>query len=84
MSGTLAALERGPGHQQEPPGAPVVERQDPRGRPYYWIGGEPPSGHLDEGTDIWAVANGYVSITPVHLDMTAYDLIPALQDWQFP
>jgi len=61
----------------------LIERQDPRGRPYYWIGGEPPSGHLDEGTDIWAVANGYVSITPVHLDMTAHDLIPTLQDWQF-
>lgn len=61
----------------------LVERRDPRGRPYYWIGGEPPSGHLDEGTDIWAVANGYVSITPVHLDMTAHDLIPALQNWRF-
>jgi 5'-nucleotidase len=61
----------------------LVERHDPRGRPYYWIGGEPPSGHLDDGTDIWAVANGYVSITPIHLDMTAHDLIPVLQDWQF-
>jgi 5'-nucleotidase len=61
----------------------LVERHDPRGRPYYWIGGEPPSGHLDGGTDIWAVANGYVSITPIHLDMTAHDLIPVLQDWRF-
>lgn len=61
----------------------LVERHDPRGRPYYWIGGEPPSGHLDDGTDIWAVANGFVSITPIHLDMTAHELIPVLQDWQF-
>ncbi len=61
----------------------LVERRDPRGRPYYWIGGEAPFGHLDEGTDIWAVANGYVSITPVHLDMTAYDLIPDLEGWPF-
>jgi 5'-nucleotidase len=61
----------------------LVERHDPRGRPYYWIGGEPPSGHLDDGTDVWAVANGYVSITPIHLDMTAHDLVPVLQDWQF-
>jgi 5'-nucleotidase len=60
----------------------LVERRDPRGRPYYWIGGEPPSGHLDEGTDIWAVANGYVSVTPVHLDMTAHDLLPDLRDWR--
>ncbi|MFN2291759.1 MAG: 5'/3'-nucleotidase SurE [Anaerolineae bacterium] len=59
----------------------LVERKDPRGRPYYWIGGEPPSGHADEGTDIWAMANGYVSVTPLHLDMTAYDLVPQLEEW---
>jgi 5'-nucleotidase len=61
----------------------LVERKDPRGRPYYWIGGEPLSVHMDEGTDIWAVANGYVSITPVHLDMTAHDLLSDLEDWRF-
>lgn len=61
----------------------LVERQDPRGRPYYWIGGDLPTGHLDEGTDIWAVAHGFVSITPIHLDMTAYDLLPELQTWRF-
>jgi 5'-nucleotidase len=61
----------------------LVERQDPRGRPYYWIGGEPPSGHEDEGTDIWAVAKGYVSITPIHLDMTAHRLLPELRTWEF-
>jgi len=62
----------------------LIERLDPRGQPYYWIGGEPPGGHLDEGTDIWAVSQGYISITPVHLDMTAHDLIPELQSWRFP
>ncbi|MFN2226281.1 MAG: 5'/3'-nucleotidase SurE [Anaerolineae bacterium] len=59
----------------------LVRREDPRGRPYYWIGGEPPTGHRDEGTDIWAVANRYVSVTPIHLDMTAHELIPQLGDW---
>ncbi len=59
----------------------LVEREDPRGRPYYWIGGEPPTGYGDEGTDIWAVANRYVSITPIHLDMTAHELIPKLTEW---
>ncbi len=59
----------------------LIERQDPRARPYYWIGGELPSGHLDEGTDIWAVANRFVSVTPIHLDMTAHDLIPRLEEW---
>jgi 5'-nucleotidase len=61
----------------------LIERADPRGRPYYWIGGEPPTGHQDEGTDIWAVANGRVSVTPVHLDMTSHELIPGLRTWQF-
>ena len=61
----------------------LVARRDPRERPYYWIGGEPPSGHLDEGTDIWAVANGYVSVTPIHMDMTAHELIPRLEAWSF-
>jgi 5'-nucleotidase len=59
----------------------LVERHDPRGRPYYWIGGEPPGGHLDEGTDIWAVAQGYVSVTPIHLDMTAVAFISELEAW---
>lgn len=61
----------------------LVQRQDPRGRSYYWIGGEPPTGYRDEGTDIWAVANRYVSVTPIHLDMTAHELIPKLREWDF-
>ena len=61
----------------------LIERQDPRGRPYYWIGGEPPGGHEDEGTDIWALARGYVSISPVHLDMTAHELLPELRQWEW-
>lgn len=59
----------------------LVSRSDPRGRPYYWIGGKPPSGVPDSGTDIWAVANGYVSVTPVHLDMTAYHFREDLRRW---
>ena len=59
----------------------LVSRTDPRGKSYYWIGGEPPSGVPDTGTDIWAVANGYVSVTPVHLDMTAYRFHEELRRW---
>jgi len=48
----------------------VEERHDPRGRPYYWVGGGP-AGHDDvEGTDCTAVARGWNSITPMHLDLT--------------
>jgi len=50
-------------------GDDVAERQDPRGRPYYWVGGGP-QGHADvPGTDCVAVANGHNSITPMHLDL---------------
>ncbi|HUJ63074.1 MAG TPA: 5'/3'-nucleotidase SurE [Kofleriaceae bacterium] len=48
----------------------VVERADPHGRPYYWVGGGP-TGHADvAGSDCVAVASGYNSITPMHLDLT--------------
>src|SRR5690606_16774713 len=52
----------------------LVKRDDPRGRPYYWIGGEAPGGVPDDGTDIGALHQGYVSITPVQLDLTAHNL----------
>ncbi|MBP6632229.1 MAG: 5'/3'-nucleotidase SurE [Kofleriaceae bacterium] len=49
----------------------VTERLDPRGRPYYWIGGGP-SGHDDlPASDCNAVAAGMISVTPMHLDLTA-------------
>ncbi len=48
----------------------LVERLDPRGRRYYWIGGGVPSGLAEEGTDIGALAVGHISITPVRLDLT--------------
>jgi len=59
----------------------LVERQDPRGRNYYWIGGKPPTGVPEEGTDIWALANNYVSITPLHLDMTQHQMMEELRQW---
>lgn len=60
----------------------LLKRVDPRGKPYYWIGGPEPTGIEDEGTDIWAVANGYISVTPIHLDLTAHDLLETLADWK--
>ena len=61
----------------------LVERQDPAGRNYYWIGGEPPSGETEEeGTDVWAVAHHFVSITPVHMDMTSHAMIAHLKTWE--
>lgn len=48
----------------------VVKRQDPWGKDYYWLGGELPAGQPDEGSDVKAVTNGYVSVTPLGLDLT--------------
>ncbi len=54
------------------------ERFDPRGKPYYWIGGDAPTGIPDEGTDFGALEHGYVSITPLHLDLTDFDQFASL------
>ncbi len=61
----------------------LEKRLDPRGRPYYWIGGEAPTGLSEEGTDFGALAEGFVSVTPLHLDLTAHPNIPLLQSWDF-
>jgi len=58
-------------------------RIDPRGRPYYWIGGDAPTGVNEEGTDVGALLNGYVSITPLQLDLTNYKAMDALRKWKF-
>lgn len=59
----------------------LVVRQDPRGKPYYWIGGDWPTGELIEDTDYWALAQGYISVTPLHLDLTAHTAFDALRGW---
>jgi len=56
-------------------------RKDPRGRPYYWIGGDFPTGVAEDGADFGTLAEGYVSITPLQLDLTAYKTIEVLKDW---
>lgn len=58
-------------------------RVDPRGRPYYWIGGEAPTGVSEEGTDVGALAAGYVSITPLQLDLTNYKAMDNLKTWEW-
>ncbi|MFZ5910591.1 MAG: 5'/3'-nucleotidase SurE [Chloroflexota bacterium] len=59
------------------------ERIDPRGRPYYWIGGDAPTGVPEHGTDVGALAEGFVSVTPLQLDLTAYHTLPDLNTWDW-
>jgi len=62
----------------------IIEKVDPRGKKYYWIGG----GQLDfvaaEGTDFSAVHSGLISITPLHLDLTNYASLRALEHLTVP
>jgi len=60
----------------------IIENLDPRGRKYYWIGGNRDFGADIEGTDFGAVHAGYVSISPVHLDLTNYGALDALAAWE--
>jgi 5'-nucleotidase len=60
----------------------LILRNDPNGKPYYWIGGERPGGDRElQGTDIWALANNLISITPIHMDMTNHALIEDMTGW---
>lgn len=57
----------------------TVERVDPRGKKYYWIGGGDPDWEREEGTDFDAIDRKLVSITPLHLDLTDYDSFARLE-----
>ena len=60
---------------------PVVKAQDPRGRDIYWVG--PPGAEQDAGpgTDFHAIRRGYVSITPIHVDLTRYTALDTVANW---
>jgi 5'-nucleotidase len=59
------------------------ERFDPSGKPYYWLTGTFKNFEdKAEDTDVWALENGYVSVVPVHFDMTAYHSIEELKKWK--
>ena len=56
-----------------------MERLDPHGRKYYWLTGEFVNFDKGKDTDVWALANGYVSVVPVQFDLTHYDLKTKLE-----
>jgi len=71
------ATRLGQRHKSEP----VVKDKDPRGRTIYWVG--PPGAEQDAGpgTDFYAINAGYVSVTPLQLDLTWYDRLNDLKTW---
>ena len=61
-----------------------MERNDPMGRPYYWLTGEFVNHDHGQDTDEWALANGFVSIVPVQYDLTSHHTIPYInENWKF-
>ena len=60
----------------------LVRKQDPRGRDYYWIGGEDPVWERQEGTDFQAVHEGWVSVTPLRLDLTDERSLSSMDGWK--
>jgi 5'-nucleotidase len=59
----------------------IVEQVDPRGRTHYWLGAGPPEWEALDGTDMGAVHEGFVSVTPVHLDLTNHRGLALMADW---
>jgi 5'-nucleotidase len=65
-------------------GDAIVEKVDPRGKKYYWIGGEELEFEDAEGTDFHAVSQDLISVTPIHLDLTNYKSFDALRALRLP
>jgi 5'-nucleotidase len=65
--------------------ASVVEKLDPRGRAYYWIGGDEQAHENVPGSDCDAVFDRrLISVTPLHLDLTRHELVEELKRWDLP
>lgn len=60
---------------------PVVKMTDPRGKPMYWIGPAGPGQDAGPGTDFDAVRRGFISITPIHVDLTRYQALDQVSGW---
>ena len=59
----------------------IDSRVDPTGKAYYWLGGSIQEDEPDPGSDVHAILANRISVTPVHLDLTAYSLIEGLKSW---
>jgi 5'-nucleotidase len=59
----------------------VIERADPKGRTYYWIGGSPAEWEEDPESDFAALAEGWISLTPLHLDLTHHRVLDEVRRW---
>lgn len=63
-------------------GEHFIKRTDPKGRTYYWATDEPPPPEGDHPTDLSALEQGYVTLTPLQYDMTKHDSLATMQNWK--
>lgn len=63
------------------PSGQLVKDTDPRGREIVWIGAAGEAEDAGEGTDFHALSDGWVSVTPIHFDMTRHEAMPSLEQW---
>lgn len=73
----FVATRLGHRHKAEP----VVQGRDPRGRTIYWVGPSGPEQDAGPGTDFFAIRQRFVSITPIHVDLTRYSALPGMSEW---
>jgi len=73
----VQATRLGHRHKSEP----VVKASDPRGRPIYWVGPAGPEQDAGPGTDFFAVREGFVSVTPIQVDLTQFEAIDTVGRW---
>lgn len=66
------------------PSTPAVHDLDPRQRPLYWVGAAGAPQDAVEGTDFHAVRNGWVSVTPLKVDLTRHEAVATVRDWMHP
>ena len=63
------------------PSERIIPARDPHGRAVYWVGPAGPQQDAGPGTDFEAVSEGYVSVTPLQIDLTRHAALPAVQTW---
>jgi 5'-nucleotidase len=59
-----------------------TRREDPNLREYYWLAGDPPPVKADDNTDSYALHKGYVTVTPVHCDLTNAEFLQQMRNWK--
>ena len=59
----------------------VIREMSPRGFPIYWLGAAGKPADAEEGTDFWATSHGFVSVTPLQIDLTNYTQVPTVKGW---